>query len=182
MKPILAIFIVFLSLEINALPIKFRAREHFIDNHVIKFKDGTQTEYGGLSNTLNIWYEIPFHYSLGLSLSPIIGSPSTKDPLATLGSKIQLQVCGIEGKYYPVSGFKGFVRGGLGYTRLSASGVYDGVNGSSYYIGLGWEFPVWKIHLAPEIALRKSQLSDGVEIDSTIFSIGFHFYKGLSGK
>ena len=158
--------------------IKLRAREHFLDHHNIKFSDGSSTKYSGLSNTINIWHERPFRYSIGLSISPIIGSPKAKDSTnAPLGDKIQLQVYGVEGKYFPLKGFKGFLRGGYGYTRLKGSGTLNGVDGSSYYLGAGWEIPVWRIHIAPEYAIRKSKLQKDVEIDSTVISVGFHFYE-----
>lgn len=175
-----AFFFIFIDTSFAKLNIKLRAREHFVDGHSIQLSSTSKATYSGLSNTLNIWQEVPFKYSIGLSISPILGSPKASDVgNAPLGEKIKLEVYGIEGKYFPLNQLKGFLRMGLGYTKLKGAGNTGKYEGYSYYMGVGWEFPVWKIHLAPEFAFRKSNLSHEVTVNSTVVSLGVHFYEHL---
>jgi len=80
--------------------IKVRAREHF-DFHDIAFGSGSGSAYAGLSNTINVWWEKPRIYSIGLAFNPVIGSArASGDYDARLGNKIKLIMLGVEGKYY----------------------------------------------------------------------------------
>ncbi|OQW49196.1 MAG: hypothetical protein A4S09_03775 [Proteobacteria bacterium SG_bin7] len=156
-----------------------RAREHF-ETHKYKLNSGDY-ELGGLTNTLNIWHERPFRYSLGLAFSPIIGAARSKGAVSTeIGSEIKLWVLGVEGKYFPYGPDKrGFTRLGLSWHALDTKGTYGVLWGWGYYLGLGWEFPVGIVSLAPEIAIRNIYLNN--DVSGTIFtpSIGVHFYPEL---
>jgi|SaaInlStandDraft_7_1057024.scaffolds.fasta_scaffold131883_2 hypothetical protein len=175
-------FLLLLTLEATASPwnIRMRAREHFVENHSLHFADNKQYQYAGLSNTINIWQEVPFVYSLGLSISPALGQSKPKGAIVPeLGSSFELRAYGVEGKYYPIKHGKVFLRAGVSHISLATKGLLGVVNGHGYYIGLGYEFPFYMIHLAPEIAYRMSELDQGIQVKTTMFAIGFHFYKNL---
>lgn len=181
MKIILTLLTLFLFQDVclAKLNLKFRAREHFVDSHVFTFSDNTKATYASLSNTINYWHEVPFKYSFGLSFSPLLAKAQSKEGSSPFGDSLQLKAVGLEAKYYPFSKVKYFIRAGASYTKIVSDGSLNGISGTSYYLGTGWEFPVWKIHLAPEFAIRTGNLSQDISFVSTIFSIGFHFYKGF---
>lgn len=162
--------------------IRVRAREHF-ESHSYKLgRTGQRETYKGLTNTINIWYERPFEYSLGLALGPVIGgarSDGPSDAGPAFGDKIELAVAGVEAKYFPVAGLKGFFRGGLSWNSLQTNGTFGRINGYGYYGGLGWEIPVGMVSIAPEVAFRRVHLAKGVTGDIFTPSIGLHFYKEL---
>lgn len=162
--------------------IRVRAREHF-EIHKYKLGETGQTEtYKGLTNTINIWYERPFEYSVGLALGPVIGGARSDGPSEAgprFGGDIQLAVAGLEAKYFPVSGLKGFLRGGLSWNSLRTNGTYERLNGYGYYGGVGWEIPIKWVAIAPEIAFRRVHLAQDVTGDIFTPSIGLHFYKEL---
>lgn len=153
---------------------KFRAREHY-EIHSISYGNEEET-YRGLTNTINAWHEVPFKYSFGLALGPILGSASKEDTkLEMFGEKIKLIHIGLEYKYFFLG--QTFTRVGAGWTQLRSTGEIDYINGHHTYLGLGYEFKVNKFGIAVEAAYRWSELSDDVSIESITPSIGFHFYK-----
>ena len=161
--------------------IKIRAREHF-EAHEYSV-DGVDEvfEFKGLTNTINLWYEKPFHYSFGLALGPVIGSAKAEDSSVQFGEKVQLWVAGLEGKYFPLKeDYRGFVRLGMSWHKLDTDGSFDSLEGWGLYSGLGWEFPWGKVSIAPELAFRKVYLEKDVEGDILTPSIGFHFYPELN--
>jgi len=180
--PLTIIFIFAASLVASekalAGDIKVRAREH-IDFHDIALNDGSDITYRGLSNTINLWWEKPRIYSIGLAFNPIFGSASSdKSHDARLGDKIKLITLGAEGKYYHRNISPNlFSRLGLGYTRLNTEGYLGDIDGYHGYIGAGWEFDVKGIGIALEIAYRQSRLERGTIVDSITPSIGVHFYR-----
>ena len=90
--------LLFISSHANA-SIKARAREHY-EVHSIKQGDD-KTVYRGFSNTMNVWYEEPYKYSIGLSFSPIFGSSrATDDNNKPYGDKVKLISTGIEYKVF----------------------------------------------------------------------------------
>jgi len=173
-----ALFIVLMAFEqTNAGEIKARAREH-VDFHNIVFKDGSDAAYSGLSNTINIWWEKPRIYSIGLAFNPILGSAEADGETdARLSRKLKLITLGLEGKYYHHYIYHNlFTRLGLGSTRLDTNGNIGEVDGFHAYIGTGWEFDIKGVGLALEMAYRQSRLAQGVVVNSITPSIGVHFY------
>lgn len=169
----------------HALPggkIRLRAREHY-EMHTIKSDViDLKATYKGFSNTVNLWYEVPYVVSAGLAFSPILGAARNEDnPARVLGERVRLYSLGLEGKYFPFwrDGLKMFTRIGLGWSQLSTKGTISKANGLHVYLGVGWEFPVWKLSLAPEIAIRQSYLQSDLSVTSITPSIGVHFYSIL---
>jgi len=157
--------------------IKARAREH-IDFHRISFSDGGNNSYSGLSNTINIWWEKPRIYSVGLAFNPILGSAmADSEPDIRLSDEVKLITLGMEGKYYHryVTN-KLFSRLGLGATRLDTNSNIDNVDGYHAYIGAGWEFDVKGVGIALEMAFRHSRLAQNIVVNSITPSVGVHFY------
>jgi len=181
MKKLIINFILFSALimfeKAVSGDIKLRAREHF-DFHNIIIDDNNNT-YRGLSNTINLWWEKPRVYSIGLAFNPIFGSASANGNYdARLSNKIKLITLGVEGKYYHRDISPNlFSRLGLGYTQLDTNGPADGAEGYHAYIGAGWEFDVKGIGIALEMAFRQSRLERDIIVNSITPSIGVHFYR-----
>jgi len=164
--------------QATAGDIKVRAREHF-DFHNINFDGDSDTSYRGLSNTINVWWEKPRIYSIGLAFNPVIGSANARgDYDARLSNKIKLITVGMEGKYYHRYITPNlFSRFGAGYTRLDTNGPAGNADGYHAYIGAGWEFDVKGVGIALEMAFRQSRLEQGIVVNSVTPSIGVHFYR-----
>jgi len=163
--------------QATAGDIKVRAREH-VDLHDIVFDDDSDTAYRGLSNTINVWWEKPRIYSIGLAFNPIFGSANSDDNHdARLSDKIKLITLGAEGKYYHRDIAPSmFSRFGLGYTRLDTDGPIGDIDGYHAYVGVGWEFDVNGVGIALEMAYRQSRLEQSTFVHSITPSIGVHFY------
>jgi hypothetical protein len=163
--------------------IRVRAREHFEAHRYKADGLGGDFEFRGLTNTINLWYEKPFHYSVGLAFGPVIGSAKAKDASTEFGETVKLWVAGVEAKYFPYSAeHLWFIRLGLSWHRLETDGRFNSVDGWGSYLGLGREFPIGMVSIAPEVAFRKVFLERGVEGDVVTPSIGFHFYPELRNK
>jgi len=164
--------------QATAGDIKVRAREH-IDFHNIVFNDASNITYRGLSNTINLWWEKPRIYSIGLAFNPILGSANSVGKHdVRLSNKIKLITLGLEGKYYHRNISPNlFSRLGLGYTRLDTNGYLGDIDGYHTYIGAGWEFDVKGVGIALEMAYRQSRVEQGIAVNSITPSIGVHFYR-----
>lgn len=161
--------------------IKVRAREHYEFN---SFKiDNQSLDYSGFSNTINIWHEVPFKYSIGLAISPIIGKSkiNDSDKSALLGDKIQILNLGIEYKQFfnLLNSNQIFFRTGASWLKIESYGTYSDLTGVSTYLGLGYEFKYKNMGIAPEMAMRFGILEKGNTMRSITPSIGFHFYNLL---
>jgi len=177
-EKIIVFFITFIMFDFShAGEVKVRAREH-IDFHNVDINGGDSTSYSGLSNTINIWWEKPGVYSVGLAFNPIFGSAKPDDDASDqLGDKIKLITLGIEGKYYHRYVSKNlFSRIGVGGTRLDSNGEIGDVDGYHAYMGIGWEFDIKGVGLALEMAFRHSGLEQNIVVNSVTPSIGVHFY------
>ena len=162
--------------ESSFASIKIRAREHY-EIHKVKNK-GLEGTYKGFSNTINVWYEKPFKYSLGLALSPLIATSKHSKGDDSLGSWIRVVNIGLEYKVFPHEVLKNtFTRLGLGYGELQSDQGAKDLPGYNYYFGIGYEFPISDIGLALEYGYRYSKYKEDKIIQSLIPSIGVHFYK-----
>jgi len=172
------LFVLSLIGQAMAGDFKFRAREH-LDSHKIVFNDGSDVTYQGLSNTLNLWWEEPRFYSIGLAFNPLLGSAKvTSGQNVELGNEIKLITLGLEGKYYHRNiSANLFSRLGVGYARLDGSGSGGDLEGYHAYLGAGWEFDVKGVGIALELAFRHSRLEQDVVVNSLTPSFGVHFYR-----
>ncbi len=169
MKGLFLLFFI-LPLTAQALNIKMRAREHF-ENHTLRLQDGRQAKFSGFSNTINLWHEVPYRYSFGLSLSPVIGRLKAQDAQSKemFREKLNFKAYGFEGKLFP---FQSSI-----YLR---QGVYahefDRLAGWGALTAIGYEYPFTRLGVALEAGQRQYFL--GAERGSaTSVAIGFHFYK-----
>ena len=158
--------------------IKFRARESF-ENLEFEYQ-GQKQSYRGFSNTINLFYEKPFQYSLGLAFGSIFSSLQAKNnqPLQNLGEKVSFYFVGLESKlFFLHSGKRGFFfRPGI-YLQILKSGGPSGDDKASAILGgLGYEFLVYKnISLAPEVAYKRGTAGD-FNFAGITYSLGVHFY------
>lgn len=155
---------------------KFRLREHF-DFHKLEGRSG-EFDFNGTSNTLNFWYEKPFKRAIGVSFGPILGNAKINDDATSteFGGKIQQFTLGVEWKEFLLEQLPLFSRLGTGVSILNTEGTADGLFGSYLYAGIGWEFKVGGLGIAPEIAFRQAFYESGVKAQTFTPSIGFHFY------
>lgn len=158
---------------------RIRLREHF-ELLSVRYESLNDSEnYFGLTNTANLWYEKPMHFSIGLAMGPVLGSAKSVNDSAPMGTdpKIRLWNFGIEGKYFfrPEKS-PWFGRIGVTGNLLDTRGSAGTLGGGGYYLGLGFEAKVWKLGIAPEIAFRHVFLEQGSRIYVFTPSIGVHFY------
>ncbi len=184
MPVILSAFLLLMAAgELMAGSIRLRAREHF-EISTVRYGGLNDSEnYSGTTNTLNVWYEEPFRYAFGFAGGPMLGSARTDHP-APLGTDAQIRLWhfGVEGKYFVFPAKNGFFgRAGLSGLALDTRGSEGTLWGAGVYAGLGWEFKIGKVGIAPELAVRQGWLERSSQIFSFTPSIGLHFY-GLPAK
>jgi len=162
-----------------ASDIRLRLREHYESHQVdFGFTQPDTANYTGFSNTANLWFEDPFIRSIGISFSPILGISSVNGtpPIGT-DSKARFWNIGLEYKHFFLPGDPGpFFRLGASLAILDTRGAIGSLLGFGTYGGVGWEFLIWKIGIAPELAIRPAFYEQGVRSLSFLFSVGFHFY------
>tara|TARA_Y100000590_G_scaffold450933_1_gene591443 strand:- start:3938 stop:4489 length:552 start_codon:yes stop_codon:yes gene_type:complete len=160
--------------------LRLRAREHFQWHRISLSEPTSSLRYFGLSNTLNLFWEEPFHRSYGLAVGPMLGSASIQSHLTPeFGSKIRQWIIGGEWKEYPFKENKGgvFGRVGIGATALQTGGSLGTLWGAYGYFGIGYEFLIAnKVGINPEVAFRQSFYETGVSVSTLTPSIGLHFY------
>lgn len=159
---------------------KMRAREHYETMALSGISPTKTARYFGFSNTINIWYEKPFHYAFGLAGSPLFATLELQgpdQPQAT-GKRIRLVHLGLEGKLFvwPES-WGAFTRLGLYHAQLQSGGSLGTINGKSYLLGIGYEWNLAGIGIAPELAWRQGLLKGDVHFIGQAPAIGVHFYK-----
>lgn len=156
---------------------KFRARQMY-EFHTLEI-NGKQYRYQGFSNSFDYWYEVPYQYSIGLALGPLLGGSSNSRQDETdpeVGDKITISFLGIEGKYFIYNLL--YLRGGFGWTPLKVKNSESSKSGFFTLLGVGYEFvPKEGFGIATEIDFRKGIYEDNITIDTVSPSIGFHFYK-----
>lgn len=153
----------------------FRARENY---DFLKFSGTNISEkYAGLSSTINLYNEIPYNLSYGLSLTLPLGTIQADGVTSPLGEEIDLWQFGGDIKYFPLENLKAFLRGTLTYTLLKSDRLNDDPSGVGFYVGLGWEVPIYKgLALAPEVGYRHMELENDLSANSLLLSLGLHFY------
>jgi hypothetical protein len=147
-----------------------RAREHFED-HTLKLQDGSKANFSGFSNTINLWHEVPYKYSFGLSLSPVIGRLKASDGASEdlFKKKVNFKAYGFEGKYFPFENSIYFRQGLYAHE-------FDRLAGWGVMTTLGYEYPFPSLGVALEAGQRHYFF--GAERGSAFnIAIGFHFYK-----
>lgn len=168
MKILLLILALF-SYSSFALNIKIRAREHF-EAHTLKLSNKVDTKFSGFSNTINIWHEIPYKYSFGLSLSPVIGKLKANDQLSenAFKEKVNFKAFGFEGKFFLIDSSI-YLRQGV-YAH-----EFDKLAGWGTLTTVGYEHPFSKFGLALEGGYRWYSFGEEKGTAQNI-AIGFHFY------
>ena len=157
--------------------IRVRAREHY---EQIQVESDRRANYIGFTNTINVWYEQPFHYSIGFAGSPIFARLRTTEAPSGLSREIRLVHLGIEGKAFPAPDTAHvFVRLGGYQAQMVTGGDLGRIKGTSALGGLGYEFNWGGIGIAPEMSWRRGNLANDVSFAGTAPAIGVHFYKML---
>jgi hypothetical protein len=158
---------------------KMRAREHYETMRVTATDSDQPTTFSGFSNTINLWYEKPMSYAIGLAASPLwatLGVTGTKNSDA-FGERIRLVHIGIEGKYFPLTAGGLFTRLGLYRATLQTNGLGGVTSGRSALAAIGYEWQIGRVGLALEWALRSGDLASGGTFHGEAPAIGVHFYQ-----
>lgn len=174
-------FLIVLLPSAYASDIHLRAREHYEKVEVKNLGSTGLSHYEAFTNTLDLWYEVPFRYSFGLAGGPLLATlPLVGHHTDDRPKRIRLLSYGAEAKVFPVPDlFQGFVRGGEFYTSLATRERLGNYYGTSTLIGLGYEWN-WKgTGVAPEIDWRFGKLSKDVSFYSLGPAIGLHFYQNI---
>lgn len=158
--------------------IRMRAREHY-ETMQITNKAGTSS-YVGFTNTINVWYEEPYRWSVGLAGSPLWAMLHANAPLESYSSTIRLVHLGIEGKFFPLPNILNlFFKSGVFDAQLTSNGSAGQLHGRSVLGGVGYEWDLGGIGLAPEISWRWARLANQTEVVGVAPAIGLHFYHAL---
>lgn len=178
MKHALTLGLLGLSPFCEAAPFHLRAREHFETVDVKNLGGQGQTRYEGLTNTINYWYEQPFHFSIGLAASPLLATLPVLGPHAAgTGERIRLLHLGAEAKWFPRPELVSFfTRAGVFSSTLATRDVLGTFRGESILFGIGYEWNWDGIGIAPEFDWRLGQLDASVSFVSRGPAIGLHFY------
>ncbi len=170
------------SLQAEEGRVRVRAREHYEQLRIKGFEPNVEARYAGLTNSINIWYEVPFHYSIGLTGSPLFASLPLvgKEAPTGTGDRMKLIHLGLETKYFPLPECaSAFGRLGIYESTLQTNGTRGVIRGQSILLGLGYEWNLGGIGLAPEMAWRFVELDQGLSARGTAPAIGLHFYRAL---
>lgn len=157
--------------------IRLRAREHYEVLEVAG--DGFTSTYSGFTNTLDLWYEVPFRYSLGLAGSPLFATLHSRNAPPGVSQTVRLVHLGVEGKVFPLEDVGIFARLGTFASTLSSYSTAGTLNGESVLGGLGYEWKLGGVGLALELDVRDGRLAQHVSFSGTAPCVGVHFYKML---
>ena len=157
---------------------RMRARENyeFIN---IDTKPGSWNSRS-FSHTLNLWYEKPFQWAIGLAAGPYgMAYPETSskvDRPEGIGQSIKMIHHGIEYKRWMLKGI--FTRVGLYHSLVNSNGSAGKDVGFATLFGIGYEHNFDGIGLALEVDTRVSYLQDTKwKISSNMIALGVHFYE-----
>ena len=181
LKVLAFVVYVFLGLRsgwAEAGQVRMRAREHY---ETMKITNNTgSASYVGFTNTINVWYEDPYRWSLGLAGSPLWAMLHAKSPLEAYSNTIRLVHIGIEGKFFPLPKIVNlFFKFGVFDAQLTSNGPAGHLHGQCILSGMGYEWDLGGIGLAPEISWRWARLGDHTEVVGTAPAIGLHFYRAI---
>lgn len=156
---------------------KARARENY---EQIKINIGQAShQFESFSHTINLWYEDPFNFAVGLATGPYgmayRESPGQEQRPPELGQSIKLINQGLELKYWYLAG--AFVRTGAYYQQFNSQGSAGRDEGTAWLIGAGYEWDLSGIGLALEADYRASRLNRlQWDVNASMVAIGVHFY------
>jgi hypothetical protein len=156
---------------------RMRAREHY--ETLSLTGTGAPATYWGFTNTIDLWYEVPFHYSVGLAGSPLLATLHSGAPPKGFSDTVRLLHLGAELKIFPSAVMPAFFRLGAYQATLMTDGSAGNLTGASGLGGLGYEWNLSGIGLAPELSWRRAVLAKGIAADAFAPCLGVHFYHAL---
>ena len=159
--------------------VRMRAREHY---EVLQIATpGGAAAYRGFTNTIVLWYEEPYRFACGIAGSPLFATLGASSPPQGFDDRIRLVHAGVEGKWFPLADgpslSHGFLRLGGYNATLDTRGDAGRESGWSALAGLGFEFPIGVVGLAPEMDWRYGHLASGTRLHGIAPAVGVHFYK-----
>ncbi|NRA67276.1 MAG: hypothetical protein HRU19_22520 [Pseudobacteriovorax sp.] len=182
-----------LSARDGGIAWRARAREHY---EVQRFYKGNQrlSTHRGLTNTFNLWYELPPFAYMGFALNPIIGSLRSKDnkqgDLTSLirhyhlGGELLVNI-GLTSRLNgpPQNSFyhwiqNSYVRAGWYFSSIDNGGNKKSLNGSSLLYSYIYKWELDGLDIAFEIGGRVGWYARDIEMTGEHVAIGFHFLPG----
>ncbi len=162
-------FLMTISAAAEAGQWRVRARESF-NSGQFNLADGRGSRnFRGLSSDFNVFYEEPFKRLVGLTFQ--------RGGLSNGNESLTATTVGVEGKIFPTERARYFfARGGLLAQALDPAGPPKDFWNYGFALGTGWEFPIKKVGLAPEIGGRFLWGARGRSVRTLYVSLGIHFY------
>jgi len=150
---------------------RIRARENF-ESGTVDLADGRgPLRVNGLVSAFTLGYERPFDKLVGLAVQR--GSLRDRET----DQKISETTLGLEIKSFPCEKARlWFVRGGLLASAIDPDGGPGSRWNFGFSVGTGYEFPVWKVGLAPEAGGKLLWGSDSKSASLIYVALGVHFY------
>ena len=158
--------------------IRMRARENY-EWITIDTRPGSW-QSSSFSHTLNLWYEKPFQWAIGLGAGPYVMSyPETSKKEARgegIGESVKIINHGLEYKRWLPQGF--FGRLGIYHILFNSTGSAGKDQGYGALLGFGYEHNFDGIGLALEIDTKTINLQKtSWRIRSNMVALGVHFYE-----
>jgi len=148
---------------------RVRARESFNSGQVNQGDGRGSRNFRGLSSDFIVGYEEPFKRLVGLTIQ--------RGGLSNGRESLTATTVGVEAKIFPTERARHlFARGGLLAQALDPAGPPKDFWNYGFALGTGWEFPVKKVGLAPEIGGRFLWGAQGRSVQTLYISLGIHFY------
>lgn len=162
----LTLLLLLLGSAADAAQWRLRARENY-ESGVIDL-GGKPEAYRGALSAFDLFYEEPFDRSYGFTAHHgALGR-------AAGPGRVTVTVLGAEAKRFVWK--KLFLRGGLIAQASDPAGpgreswTWGGSGGA------GWEFPVWRLGLAPELGGKALWGARGRRVSMAYLALGVHFY------
>ena len=148
---------------------RVRARESFNSGQVNLGDGRGSLNFRGLSSDFSVGYEEPYKRLVGLTFQ--------RGALTHGNESLTVTTVGVEGKIFPTERARYlFARAGLLAQALDPAGPPKDFWNYGFALGTGWEFPVKKVGLAPEIGGRLLWGARGRSVRTLYLSLGIHFY------
>lgn len=171
MGPVFAVVLLIAPAAASAGAWRVRAREIFETGRLDLGDGGGRADYRGFSSAFQLGYEEPERYVAGLGVQ--------RGRLRRAGREesVAATAVGLEGKLFPVRAVKPwFLRAAALAEALDPAGPPKDVWTYGLTLGTGWEFPVWRLGLAPEVGGKLLWGSRGRYWRAFYAGLGVHFY------
>lgn len=149
---------------------RLRAREHFETGNLDLADGQGATAYRGFLSSFDLFREEPMKLSYGLAVQR--GSLGR----VKRNESVRATAVGAEVKQFPLPKKPWFWRGGLLATNVDPTDAGGDFWTYGFALGSGFEFPLWKLGVAPEAGGRFMWGTHGKRMTNFYVALGVHFY------